>query len=58
MRNPGKVLSREELLTRVWHDLSEPRSNVVDVYVGNLRQKLGRDQLETVRGEGYRLRPA
>jgi len=58
MRNPGKVLSREELLARVWHDLSEPRSNVVDVYVGNLRQKLGRDQLETVRGEGYRLRTA
>jgi DNA-binding response OmpR family regulator len=57
MRNPGEILTRAQLLARVWRDVSEPRSNVVDVYVGNLRSKLGRDQLETVRGEGYRLRP-
>jgi DNA-binding response OmpR family regulator len=55
-RNPGHVLSREQLLSRVWGYDYDPGSNVVDVYVGYLRKKLGDDVFETVRGMGYRLR--
>ena len=55
-RHPGQVLSREQLLSRVWGYDFDPGSNVVDVYVGYLRKKLGTDALETVRGVGYRLR--
>jgi two-component system OmpR family response regulator len=56
MRHPGEVLSRFELLERVWDDSYENRSNVIEVYVAYLREKLGRDVIETVRGAGYRLR--
>jgi two-component system OmpR family response regulator len=60
MRRPGVVLSRFELLEHVWDDSYENRSNVIDVYVGYLRDKLdrpfGTQTLETVRGAGYRLR--
>jgi two-component system, OmpR family, response regulator len=56
MRHPGEVLSRFELLEHVWDDSYENRSNVIDVYVGYLREKLGRQVIETVRGAGYRLR--
>ena len=55
MRHPGQVLSREQLLERVWGMDFDPGSNVVDVYVSYLRGKLGRERLETVRGVGYRL---
>lgn len=55
LRNPGQVLSREQLLSRVWGYDFDPGSNVVDVYVRYLRQKLGADRIETVRGMGYRL---
>lgn len=55
VRNAGQVLSREQLLSRVWGYDFDPGSNVVDVYVGYLRQKLGTSQIETVRGVGYRL---
>lgn len=55
VRNAGQVLSREQLLSRVWGYDFDPGSNVVDVYVGYLRQKLGNAQIETVRGVGYRL---
>lgn len=55
MRHPGQVLSREQLLSRVWGYDFEPGSNVVDVYVGYLRGKLGAERIETVRGMGYRL---
>jgi DNA-binding response OmpR family regulator len=55
MRHPGQVLSREVLLSRVWGYDFEPGSNVVDVYIGYLRKKLGSDLIETVRGMGYRL---
>jgi len=55
-RYPGQVLSREQLLNRVWGYNYDPGSNVVDVYVGYLRKKLGSDLIETVRGLGYRLR--
>ncbi|MCP3854521.1 MAG: response regulator transcription factor [Actinomycetia bacterium] len=55
-RHPGQVLSREQLLSRSWGYEFDPGSNVVDVYIGYLRRKLGRDAIETVRGAGYRLR--
>jgi DNA-binding response OmpR family regulator len=56
LRHPGQVLSREQLLDRVWGYDYDPGSNVVDVYVGYLRKKLGSRFFETVRGMGYRLR--
>ncbi len=60
MRRPGQVLSRYQLLEHAWDYAYENRSNVVDVYVRYLRDKVdrpfGRRSLETVRGSGYRLR--
>jgi two-component system OmpR family response regulator len=62
MRRPGQVLTRFELLERVWDHGYEHRSNVIDVYIGYLRDKVDRpfdrSSLETVRGAGYRLRNA
>ncbi len=55
LRHPGQVLSREQLLSRVWGYDFDPGSNVVDVYVRYLRKKLGGDVIQTVRGMGYRL---
>lgn len=55
MRHPGQVLSREQLLDQVWGYDYDPGSNIVDVYVGYLRKKLGTSQIETLRGMGYRL---
>ena len=55
LRNPGQVLSREQLLSNVWGFDFDPGSNVVDVYVRYLRGKLGKERFETVRGMGYRL---
>ena len=54
LRHPGAVLTREELLSRIWGLDFDPGSNVVDVYVRYLRTKLGADHIVTVRGEGYR----
>lgn len=54
--NAGQILSREQLLSRVWGLDHDPESNVVDVYIRYLRQKLGFDSIETVRGRGYRFR--
>jgi two-component system, OmpR family, response regulator len=60
MRRPGHVLSRFQLLEHVWDYSYEHRSNVVDVYVRYLREKIDRpfglNAIETVRGAGYRLR--
>ena len=50
------VVSRTQLWEHVWETGGEPDSNVVDVYVGYLRGKLGRERIETVRGMGYRLK--
>ena len=55
MLNAGQVLSREQLLSHVWGYDYDPGSNVVDVYVGYLRRKLGSDTIATVRGMGYRF---
>ncbi|HVF13394.1 MAG TPA: response regulator transcription factor [Acidimicrobiales bacterium] len=56
MRHPGQVLSRQQLLDHVWGYDFDVGSNVVDVYIRYLRQKLGDDVIETARGMGYRLR--
>jgi two-component system OmpR family response regulator len=60
MRRPGQALSRLQLLESAWDQAYENRSNVVDVYVRYLREKVdrpfGADTIETVRGHGYRLR--
>ena len=55
IRHPDQVMSREQLLSHVWGYDYDPGSNVVDVYVGYLRKKLGPGTIETVRGMGYRL---
>lgn len=55
MRRAGEVVSKTELLDHVWDASIETAPNAVEVYIGYLRRKLGRDILETVRGAGYRL---
>ncbi len=55
IRRPGEVVSKTELLDHVWDASVDTAPNVVEVYVGYLRRKIGRDVLETVRGAGYRL---
>ena len=60
IRRPGQVLDRYQLLEHAWDGEYENRSNVVDVYVRYLREKIDRpfgvESIETVRGAGYRLR--
>ena len=56
MTHAGAVLSREQLLSRVWGYDFDGGSNVVEVYVRYLRKKLGADTIETIRGAGYRFR--
>lgn len=56
IRHPDQVLSREQLLSRVWGLDFDPGSNIVEVYVRYLRGKIGADRIETVRGMGYRLK--
>jgi two-component system, OmpR family, response regulator len=58
MRRAGQVVSKTELLDHVWDAALDTAPNAVEVYVGYLRRKLGRDVLETVRGAGYRLTAA
>ena len=55
MQSPGQIVSKQRLLSAVWHYDFDPGSNVVDVYVRRLRAKLGADAIVTMRGEGYRI---
>jgi len=58
LRNTGRVLTRQSLLSRVWGYEDEPESNAVDLYIHYLRRKLGTAvRIATVRGVGYRLDP-
>jgi len=60
MANPDKLFSRERMLNNIWGMNVDPLTNVVDVYIGRLRKKLGVDKspfIETVRGMGYRIDP-
>ena len=60
MRHPGRAMTRQQLLDHVWDSAYEAHSNVVDVYIGYLRDKVDRPferrNIETVRGVGYVLR--
>ena len=57
MSNVGRVLSRERILNAVWGANADPMTNIVDVYVGRIRRKLGKERgrLVTVRNVGYRM---
>ncbi len=55
LRHRGQVLAREQLLSAVWGYDHDPGSNIVDVYIGYLRRKLGAGRITTLRGMGYRL---
>ena len=55
MRQAGRVVSKIELLDHVWDAGADSAPNVVEVYIGYLRRKVGRDLVETVRGAGYRV---
>lgn len=57
MHQPGAVVSKDELLARIWSSPPDSVSNVVDAYVGRLRSRLGTDVITTVRGEGYCVAP-
>jgi two-component system, OmpR family, response regulator len=56
-RQPGRVVSRAQLLEHVWDENYDGSPNIIDVYVGYLRKKLGRDVIRTVRGSGFVLEP-
>jgi two-component system OmpR family response regulator len=55
MRNAGRVVSKIELLDHVWDAGADTAPNIVEVYIGYLRRKVGRDVVSTIRGAGYRL---
>jgi DNA-binding response OmpR family regulator len=55
LRHPMQVLTREQILDRIWGYDYDPGTNIVNVYIGHLRKKLGDNSIETVRGVGYRL---
>ena len=57
LRHPDRVISKTELLDSVWDAAQDTDPNAVEVYVGYLRRKVGRDVVRTVRGAGYRLVP-
>lgn len=56
LRHPMQVMSKEQLLNRVWGYDYDPGSNIIEVYIRHLRQKFGNGYIETIRGMGYRLR--
>jgi len=53
VRADSKVISKEDLLAQMWRYKPGSASNVVDVYIGRLRSRLGADVITTVRGQGY-----
>jgi two-component system, OmpR family, response regulator len=57
LQNPDRVVTKIEILDHVWDAAAEVNPNAVEVYIGYLRRKLGRQLVQTVRGVGYRLEP-
>ena len=57
LRAHPAVVSKESILDAVWGTPDETDANIVEVYIGYLRRKLGRARIETVRGVGYRMAP-
>jgi len=57
LNNQGKILTRGEILKSVWSYSPKTNTRVVDVYVGYLRKKIGKDIIESIRGIGYTIRP-
>ena len=55
MRNAGDVVTKTTILENVWDEFYDGDENLVEVYVGYLRRKVGRDSIETIRGAGYRF---
>jgi two-component system OmpR family response regulator len=55
MRNAGDVLTKTNILENVWDEFYDGDENLVEVYVGYLRRKVGREFIETIRGSGYRF---
>lgn len=55
MRHPGVILSKDQIINNVWDYDDDILPNTVEVYVGYLRQKIGKDYLKTIRGFGYKI---
>ena len=55
MKNKGRVISKEDIIARVWNYESDILPNTVEVFVGYLRNKIGKDVIKTIRGFGYRI---
>jgi DNA-binding response OmpR family regulator len=55
LRHPYEVIRRERILHDIWGYTSDPGTNIVDVYIGYLRKKIGNNLIETIRGRGYRF---
>lgn len=55
MKNAGRVISKEDIIARVWNYESDILPNTVEVFVGYLRNKIGKDSIKTVRGFGYKI---
>jgi two-component system OmpR family response regulator len=62
MKHPGELLSRQRLIDAAWDGEREQRSNLINVYIRYLREKIDRpfglETIETIRGAGYRLKPS
>ena len=55
MRNPHKVLTRDQIIGHVWNYDADILPNTVEVYIKALRRKVGQNSIKTVRGFGYRM---
>jgi DNA-binding response OmpR family regulator len=55
MKNEGRVISKEDIIARVWNYESDILPNTVEVFIGYLRNKIGKDMIKTIRGFGYKM---
>ena len=55
MLHPRQILSKEQIISHVWNYDADILPNTVEVYIRNLRQKIGKNLISTVRGFGYKL---